>query len=169
MVSQCISSAPGLQQEQGSSDRPSLISGHSHGSVIALGHRGDIEEVSTESHRGDQGGHEVQPQLTRLLSLQLVKTADLDPSQNYLAGYHPHGIAAVGAFTNLCTEGTGFSSLSPGIRSHLMLLNLWFCAPVFRDYIIIGGESSQPWVVQVDEVCWHGGGILRSVANCSCK
>ena len=48
-----------------------------------------------------------------------------------------------------------------------MMLNLWFWAPVFRDYIIIGGESSQPWVAQVDEVCWHGGGILRRAANCS--
>ncbi|KAB0370984.1 hypothetical protein FD755_017393, partial [Muntiacus reevesi] len=67
----------------------------------------------------------------------LVKTADLNPSRNYLAGYHPHGITAVGAFTN-STEGTGFSSLFPGICSHLMLLNLWFCASVFRDYIIIG-------------------------------
>ena len=138
--------------------------------VIALGHRGHIEEVSTETQQGDWSGvwgEWVQPRFTRLLSLQLVKTAELDPSRNYLAGYHPHGIAAVGAFTNLCTDGTGFPSLFPGIRSHLMMLNLWFWAPVFRDYIIIGGESSQPWVAQVDEVCWHGGGILRRAANCS--
>ena len=133
----------------------------------STGHGGDTEEVSTESQQGAQGGHKVQPRLTRLLSLQLVKTADLDPSRNYLAGYHPHGIATVGAFTNFCTDGTGFCSLFPGIRSHLMVLNLCFWAPVFRDYIIISGESSQPWVAQVDEVCWHGGGILRRAANCS--
>uniref|UniRef100_A0A4W2CYN9 Acyltransferase n=1 Tax=Bos indicus x Bos taurus TaxID=30522 RepID=A0A4W2CYN9_BOBOX len=72
----------------------------------------------------------------------LVKTADLDPSRNYLVGYHPHGIATVGAFTNFCTDGTGFSSLFPGIRSHLMVLNLCFWAPVFRDYIIISGDAS---------------------------
>ena len=52
-VSQSISSAPGLQWGQGFSDRPSLISGHSHGGVIALGHRGDIEEMSTESQNRD--------------------------------------------------------------------------------------------------------------------
>ena len=56
MVSQSISSAPGLHWGQGSSDRPSLISGHSHEGVIALGHRGDIEEVSTESYQGDWVG-----------------------------------------------------------------------------------------------------------------
>ena len=60
-VSQSISSAPGLQWGQGSSGRPSLISGHSHGGVIALGHRRDIEEVSTESQNRDRGGHKVQP------------------------------------------------------------------------------------------------------------
>ena len=112
--------------------------------VIELGHRGDIEEVSPESQQVDQRGHEVQPQFTRFLSPQLVKTAELDPSRNYLAGFHPHGVLATGAFTNLCTESTGFSSLFPGIRPHLMMLNLWFWTPFFRDYIMSGGEFSQP-------------------------
>ncbi|KAM9768417.1 2-acylglycerol O-acyltransferase 2-like isoform 1-T1 [Dama dama] len=71
--------------------------------------------------------------------ISLVKTAYLDPSRNYLAGFHPHGVLATGAFTNLCTESTGFSSLFPGIRPHLMMLNLWFWTPFFRDYIMSGG------------------------------
>uniref|UniRef100_A0A8D0UJB2 Acyltransferase n=1 Tax=Sus scrofa TaxID=9823 RepID=A0A8D0UJB2_PIG len=71
--------------------------------------------------------------------ISLVKTAELDPSRNYLAGFHPHGILATGALTNLCTESTGFSSLFPGIRPHLMMLNLWFRVPFFRDYIMSGG------------------------------
>ena len=100
--------------------------------MIALVHRGDIEEISTESQNRDQGGHEVQPRFTRLLSLQLVKTANLDPSRNYLTGFHPHGIGVIGAFTNLCTESTGFSSVFLGICSHLMMLNLWFWVPVFK-------------------------------------
>ncbi|MXQ99791.1 hypothetical protein E5288_WYG015294 [Bos mutus] len=64
--------------------------------------------------------------------ISLVKTADLDPSWNYLAGFDPHGIRVIGAFTNLCTEGTGFSSVFLGIRSHLRMLNLWFWVPVFK-------------------------------------
>ena len=86
--------------------------------VIALGHRGHIEEVSTETQQGDWSGvwgEWVQPRFTRLLSLQLVKTAELDPSRNYLAGFHPHGIGVIGAFTNLRMEGMGFSSVFPGI------------------------------------------------------
>ncbi|XP_027798424.2 2-acylglycerol O-acyltransferase 2 isoform X2 [Marmota flaviventris] len=71
--------------------------------------------------------------------VSLVKTAELDPSKNYIAGFHPHGVLAAGAFINLCTESTGFSSLFPGIRPHLMMLNLWFRAPFFRDYIMSGG------------------------------
>ncbi|XP_076969658.1 2-acylglycerol O-acyltransferase 2 [Tamandua tetradactyla] len=71
--------------------------------------------------------------------ISLVKTAELDPSRNYLAGFHPHGIMASGAFLSLCTEGTGFSALFPGIRPHLMMLNLWFRIPFFRDYLMSGG------------------------------
>ncbi|XP_055278655.1 2-acylglycerol O-acyltransferase 2 [Moschus berezovskii] len=95
--------------------------------------------------------------------ISLVKTAYLDPSRNYLAGFHPHGVLATGAFTNLCTESTGFSSLFPGIRPHLMMLNLWFWTPFFRDYIMSGG------LVPVDkESAAHilsrkGGGNLLTV------
>ncbi|KAM9221962.1 2-acylglycerol O-acyltransferase 2 [Dugong dugon] len=71
--------------------------------------------------------------------VSLVKTAELDPSRNYLAGFHPHGVLAAGAFTSLCTESTGFPTLFPGIRPHLMMLSLWFRAPFFRDYIMAGG------------------------------
>ena len=111
--------------------------------VIALGHRGHIEEVSTETQQGDWSGvwgEWVQPRFTRLLSLQLVKTAELDPSRNYLAGFHPHGVLATGAFINLCTEGTGFSSVFPGIRSYLMMMHWCFWVPIYRDYIMFSGE-----------------------------
>ncbi|XP_043337202.1 2-acylglycerol O-acyltransferase 2-like isoform X2 [Cervus canadensis] len=37
--------------------------------------------------------------------ISLVKTAELDPSRNYVAGFHPHGVLATGAFINLCTDG----------------------------------------------------------------
>ncbi|XP_036602554.1 2-acylglycerol O-acyltransferase 2-like [Trichosurus vulpecula] len=77
--------------------------------------------------------------LANYFPISLIKTAELDPTQNYIAGFHPHGVLAVGAFTNFCTESTGFSSIFPGIRSHLMMLTLWFRVPFFRDYIMSGG------------------------------
>ena len=72
--------------------------------------------------------YEVQLRFSRLLSLQLVKTAHLDPSRNYLAGFHPHGVLATGAFTNLCTESTGFSSSEAVYFSNVFVsLNNFIC------------------------------------------
>ncbi|XP_031428056.1 2-acylglycerol O-acyltransferase 2 [Clupea harengus] len=71
--------------------------------------------------------------------VKLVKTADLDPRENYIVGFHPHGILVAGAFTNFCTGATGFKKLFPGLRSYLLMLPLWFRAPFFRDYIMCAG------------------------------
>ncbi|RMC12035.1 hypothetical protein DUI87_11168 [Hirundo rustica rustica] len=73
---------------------------------------------------------------------KLVKTAELDPRQNYLVGFHPHGVLAAGAFLNFCTEASGFSTLFPGITPHLMMLSLWFRIPFFRDYVMSGGKDN---------------------------
>lgn len=69
-----------------------------------------------------------------------MKTAKLDPSHNYIFGFHPHGILVAGAFGNFCTEATGFSQLFPGLTPHLLMLPFWFKVPFFRDYIMSGGE-----------------------------
>ncbi|XP_063807310.1 2-acylglycerol O-acyltransferase 2 isoform X2 [Pseudophryne corroboree] len=71
--------------------------------------------------------------------IKLVKTADLDPRENYILGFHPHGVLIAGGFTNFCTEATGFSDLFPGITQHFLMLPLWFRVPFFRDYIMSGG------------------------------
>ncbi|XP_004484356.2 2-acylglycerol O-acyltransferase 2-like [Dasypus novemcinctus] len=69
----------------------------------------------------------------------LVKTAELDPSRNYVAGFHPHGILGTSSFLNLCTESTGFSALFPGIRPYHMTLPLFFRVPFLRDYFMFFG------------------------------
>ncbi|NXC15054.1 MOG2A acyltransferase, partial [Corythaeola cristata] len=81
------------------------------------------------------------------------KTAELDPRQNYLMGFHPHGVLAAGAFLNFCTEASGFSTLFPGITPHLMMLSMWFRVPFFRDYLMSGGlvpsnKESASYVLQ---------------------
>ncbi|CAF1241417.1 unnamed protein product [Rotaria sp. Silwood1] len=68
--------------------------------------------------------------------LTLIKSTDLDPNRNYIFGYHPHGVAAVGALGNFGTEATNFSSLFPGIRPHLMLLPIQFFNPFTRDLLL---------------------------------
>lgn len=72
-----------------------------------------------------------------------MKTADLDPTKNYVLGFHPHGILVAGAFTNFCTEATGFRQLFPGLKSNLLMLPLWFRAPFFRDYIMSAGRMDR--------------------------
>ena len=54
--------------------------------------------------------------------IKLVKTAYLSPSQNYIFGYHPHGIITAGAFGNFATNGNNFSKLYPGINTRLLTL-----------------------------------------------
>ncbi|XP_059677275.1 2-acylglycerol O-acyltransferase 2 [Gavia stellata] len=98
--------------------------------------------------------------------IKLVKTADLDPRQNYLMGFHPHGILAAGAFLNFCTEASGFSTLFPGITPHLMMLSLWFRIPFLRDCLMSGGlvssdKESASYVLQRPE----GGNMLAIIVG----
>ena len=72
---------------------------------------------------------------------QLVKTAKLGTSWNYLFDFHPHGVLVVGAFANFCTEPTGCSCLFPKLPPHLLMLPCWFHLLFFQDYIMSGGEK----------------------------
>ncbi len=54
--------------------------------------------------------------------INMRKTAELDPNNNYIFGYHPHGILCAGAFCCFATEATDFSKVFPGIIPHLMPL-----------------------------------------------
>ncbi|XP_006134902.1 2-acylglycerol O-acyltransferase 1 [Pelodiscus sinensis] len=74
--------------------------------------------------------------------VHLIKTSDLEPSHNYLFGFHPHGILVAGAFANFCTEHTGFKELFPGFTPYLHILPLWFGCPFFRDYAMSVGLVS---------------------------
>ncbi|KAK2573404.1 2-acylglycerol O-acyltransferase 2-A [Acropora cervicornis] len=71
--------------------------------------------------------------------VRLIRTKRLDPNKNYIMGYHPHGIMCAGAWTNFATEATGYSSLFPGIKAHLLTLTLVFKFPLYRDYLMAGG------------------------------
>ncbi|KAI7905377.1 diacylglycerol acyltransferase [Cokeromyces recurvatus] len=74
--------------------------------------------------------------------INLVKESDLDPSKNYIFGYHPHGIISMGAFANFGTEATGFSRLFPGIQPSLLTLKSNFNIPLYRDIILALGLAS---------------------------
>ncbi|KAJ3153511.1 diacylglycerol O-acyltransferase 1 [Geranomyces variabilis] len=74
--------------------------------------------------------------------IALVKTAELDPSKNYLFGYHPHGIIALGAWTNFGTEASDFAGKFPGIDLRLMTLQTNFNLPLWREVLLSLGICS---------------------------
>ncbi|CAH8471499.1 unnamed protein product [Schistosoma curassoni] len=57
-------------------------------------------------------------------------------SNNYLVGYHPHGIFGIGAFINFLTEANQFSEKFPGITPWLTTLEINFKAPFYRDFLL---------------------------------
>lgn len=96
--------------------------------------------------------------------ISLVKTVDLEPSRNYLFGFHPHGVLVAGAFGCFCTEASGFSSLFPGLRPHLLMLPFWFRVSFFRDYIMCGGLVSSEKSSASYLLSRPGGGNVAVVA-----
>uniref|UniRef100_H2ZXY3 Acyltransferase n=1 Tax=Latimeria chalumnae TaxID=7897 RepID=H2ZXY3_LATCH len=96
--------------------------------------------------------------------ITLVKTVDLDPNQNYLFGFHPHGVLVAGGFGNFCTEATGFSKLFPGITPYLLLLPFWFRVPFFREYAMSGGLVSSDKASGNHILSQKGGGHAAVIA-----
>lgn len=47
---------------------------------------------------------------------------------------------SVGAFTHLCTSGTGFGDLFPGLRTNILTLSCQFYFPFRREFGILLGE-----------------------------
>jgi hypothetical protein len=72
----------------------------------------------------------------------LIKTAELDPTRNYILGIHPHGILCFGSFLNFCTDATSFSKVFPGLRSFLLTLEAQFYMPLHRELFLSTGARS---------------------------
>lgn len=84
--------------------------------------------------------------------IRVIKTADLNPSRNYIFMYHPHGIMAYGAFLGFATAAGGFEEMFPGLRSTLLSLNYQFLLPLNREYAMALGvapcsKRSMDWLL----------------------
>jgi 2-acylglycerol O-acyltransferase 2 len=78
--------------------------------------------------------------------IHLEKTADLDPSKNYIFGCHPHGIMGCGVILNFATEANGFSQLFPGIEPYVMTLKVNFYMPLMREFLLALGKCKHEGV-----------------------
>lgn len=74
--------------------------------------------------------------------IQLHKTADLDPTKNYLFGYHPHGIFGLGSVASFGSEACGFSKKFPGLIPHVLTLQNNFYTPIYREWLMLLGYRS---------------------------
>ncbi|GAV05615.1 hypothetical protein RvY_15715 [Ramazzottius varieornatus] len=72
--------------------------------------------------------------LREYFPVKLVKTADLDPAQKHVFGYHPHGVMCVGTI-KFMLEATNIGKLFPGIRFTVLTLKLLHYLPFYREYI----------------------------------
>jgi len=71
----------------------------------------------------------------------VIKESDLDPNQNYLFCYHPHGVLSFGLMTNFLTEGTKVSELFPGLEITPLTLESNFKVPFLRDFLLSLGAA----------------------------
>ena len=124
-----------------------LITGHSSG-VVTLGLRGHIEDVSTETSQGGSsslGCGVVDAALIHQIAVPIAgqdcRAGPLAELRRWLPPSWGPRHRSIYQPVHGGLEGMGFSSVFPGIRSHLMMMHWCFWAPVYRDYIMSSGES----------------------------
>lgn len=76
------------------------------------------------------------------IRLRYPHTFQLDPSQNYILSYHPHGISAFGSVVALATNGFNITKLFPGIISRFMVHETSFYVPIMRETFAFRGDCS---------------------------
>lgn len=76
------------------------------------------------------------------IKLRYSANFKLDPSENYILHYSPHGISAFGAVTAFATNALNFSQLFPGITARFMVHETSFIVPVMREAFAFRGDCS---------------------------
>jgi 2-acylglycerol O-acyltransferase 2 len=84
----------------------------------------------------------VQTWMAEYFNLKIVKEAELDPKENYIFAYHPHGIISFGFQCAIYRFQNNFESFFKGIKISLLTLNMNFFIPFYRDYCLFGGMNS---------------------------
>ncbi|KAF3318281.1 diacylglycerol O-acyltransferase 1, variant 4 [Orbilia oligospora] len=74
--------------------------------------------------------------------MRLHRSVELSPEENYIFGFHPHGIISHGAWGSFVTKTTGWDELFPGISNTLLTLESNFRLPFYREYLIGMGLGS---------------------------
>lgn len=110
--------------------------------------------------------------LASFCPVNLHKSVDLDPTQQYVFGYHPHGVLAFGAFSAIGTDGANWSTLFPGIEVRLLTIPHCFWPPIFREVLLglgLGSVANRSCISHLDNahqsICIVVGGARESVLS----
>jgi len=76
------------------------------------------------------------------IKLRCPPNLSLDPNENYILNYHPHGIAAFGCVASFATNALNFNQLFPGIRARFMVHETSFFVPLMREIFALRGDCS---------------------------
>ena len=76
------------------------------------------------------------------IQLRYSSQFKLDPNENYILNYHPHGIAAFGCVSAFATNGLNFTKLFPGITARFMVHETSFLVPIMRETFSFRGDCS---------------------------
>ncbi|PYI09645.1 diacylglycerol o-acyltransferase [Aspergillus sclerotiicarbonarius CBS 121057] len=101
--------------------------------------------------------------------IRLYRSCPLSPRRKYIFGYHPHGVSIRGAVGSFASNGTGFSSLFPGITNTLLTTDKFLHAPLLREYILslgINGVNRTSCVNHLTRSGHDGQGQGRSITIC---
>lgn len=76
------------------------------------------------------------------IKLRYSANFKLDPSENYILHYGPHGISAFGAVTAFATNALNLSQLFPGIKARFMVHETSFITPIMKETFAFRGDCS---------------------------
>jgi len=74
--------------------------------------------------------------------ITIVKTCELDSRENYILGYHPHGVMTIGACAAFATDALHFQDKFPGTSAAFLSIKCWFYIPFLREVLLLLGMRS---------------------------
>ena len=105
----------------------------------------DVKILKTSQRGGRRSDRLRKSKVMRYLSgyfpVKLHRTKILDLNKNYIIGVHPHGMICCGTLINFGSDATGFSEKYPGIKCHLLTLNLNLRWPILRELNLLFGKN----------------------------
>lgn len=98
--------------------------------------------------------------------VKLIKTADLDPSSNYIFCGFPHGLYGYG-FGSFLVDCNGCDDIFPGLEFRVLTLNLFFSIPFLRDVVLALGELTLRYQAYKSRL--NPSIIFSQTGACSCS